>query len=197
MRHRPFRADCNPPLDGLNYAQDRPFRSWAAAHLNAALGGWLQLDPPCLELATLALEELTLRGDDLNARMKFAAVDLEPIIWLSNARKRVREYLLEEAAKKTGKGNVYVVLRGGYTETSGWYGAYVGSTRKTLKTRFLEHRKGVRAARGLPVHGIEPLYSLCLPLNPLPSGPGLREWETRLHECLAPVIPKVTGDVAF
>lgn len=203
MRHRTYAPDCNPPFDGLDYGAERPFATWKTGHLETLTGGWLQLDPPCLELATLALEELTARREDLQVRMKFARADLAPIPWLADARTAVRETLLPEAQgnpkAKSGRGRVYVILRGGYTETSLWYGAYVGSTTRPIAKRFAEHRAGgPRSARGLPRHGVEPLYSLFAPLNPVASSRGkLQEWETRLHECLAPVVPKVTGDVAF
>ncbi|MBD8878488.1 hypothetical protein [Roseibium polysiphoniae] len=203
MEHRRHAPDCNPPLDGLDYSSPRPFSMWKSGHLDTLIGGWLQLQPPCLELATLALEELTIRREDLQARMKFANADLEPIVWLADARRSVRDVLLpdiqETAPKSSARGKVYVILRGGYTETNLWYGAYVGSTTRPIGKRFAEHRAGgPRSARGLPTHGIEPLYSLFAPLNPVASSRGkLREWETRLHECLAPIVPKVTGDVAF
>ena len=203
MRHRTFDKFSNPPLDGLDYAAEKPFAAWQSKHLETLISGWLQLDPPCLELATLALAELTARRDDLAARMKFANAELEPIPWLADARQAVRQTFKEnfeqEQPVRKGRGRVYVVLRGGYTEANGWYGAYVGSTTKSVGARFKEHRSGgPRSARGLPTHGIEPLYSLFAPLNPVASSRNLlREWETRLHECLAPVVPKVTGDVAF
>lgn len=199
MKPQAYSREINPPLDGLDYAKERPFSAWASRHLDILIGGWLQLDPPCLELATLALHELTLRGEDLNARMKFAQMQLEPIGWLIAARRAIHERLLPERLERKGKGTVYVILRDGYVQENGWYGAYVGSTSKPFEKRFAEHRKGgKRSARGLAKYGIEPLYSLFLPLNPFPSTPKtLREWETRLHECLAPVVPKVSGDVAF
>jgi len=159
-------------------------------------------NPPNLELATLAFDELTTRGQDLNAGMKFAEAGLEPVPWLSAAGEAVRSTFPETVlnSQKTGVlgASVYVMLRGGYTRDNGWYGAYVGSTGKAPQRRCLEHRKGVRSARGLPKHGIEPLWSLFDFINPVPkTRKGREEWETRLHEALAPVVPKVTGDVAF
>lgn len=199
MRPRRFAPTCNPPLAGLDYTALHPFSGWSSPHLQTLIGGWLQLDPPCLELATLALNELTRRGDDLNARMRFQRADLPPVPWLDPARRAVLSTFTADRPHGRGKGTVYVLLRGGYTSNSGWYGAYVGSTAKPLAKRFAEHRRGgARAARGLEKHGIEPLYSLFLPINPVPSTRAvLQEWETRLHECLAPLVPKVTGDVAF
>jgi len=198
MKHRTYAAVCHGPFAGLDYLRPRPFQSWASGHLNTLIGGWLQLDPPCLELATLAHEELLTRREELAAAMKFADVDLTPIPWLSAARKAVAEKFPPTPDEPKGRGNVYVILRGGYTQQSGWYGAYVGSTTKTVARRYMEHRSGKRAARGLPTHGIEPLYSLFVGLNPVGGGKKrLLEAETQLHETLAPVVAKVTGDVAY
>lgn len=202
MKHRTFKVGTFKKLEGLDYAHLHPFRNWKTPVLSAAIGGWVRLDPPSLELATLALSELERRGEDLNAAMKFAGAGLEPIGWLDDARAAVRATFTEDVLKeqKTGKlgASVYVMLRGGYTGDNGWYGAYVGSTGKSPERRCAEHRKGIRSARGLPRYGIEPLWSLFDFINPVPKArAGREEWETRLHEALAPVIPKVTGDVAF
>ncbi|MGI9354772.1 MAG: hypothetical protein ACR2PF_06395 [Rhizobiaceae bacterium] len=187
---------------GLNYAHPRPFRNWTDKQMTAAIGGWLSGDPPSLELATLALDELRSRQADLAASIKFAEAGYEPIPWLLEAGKKVRSVFTADIldSQRTGKlgANVYVMLRWGYTEENGLYGAYVGSTSKTPAIRCTEHRKGIRSARGLPRYGIEPLWSLFDFMNPVPKVRAEREeWETRLHEALAPVVPKVTGDVAF
>ncbi len=170
--------------------------------MTAAIGGWLVSNPPSLELATLAYDELVSRGTDLDAGMKFAGAGLEPVGWLSAARHRLHEVFTPDILSTQKKGrlgaNIYVMLRHGYTADNGWYGAYVGSTGKTPAQRCTEHRKGLRSARGLPQYGIEPLWSLFDFINPVPNArKGREEWETRLHEALAPIIPKVTGDVAF
>lgn len=187
---------------GLNYAHKRPFRNWNDRLLTTAIGGWLSENPPALELSTMALEELKTRGQDLQAAMKFAEHDLEPIAWLEAARNQVRNVFSPDVleSQKTGRlgAHVYVVLRSGYLAENQWYGAYVGSTGKSVAVRVAEHRKGIRSARGLPRYGIEPLWSLFDFINPVPRArSGREEWETRLHEALAPVIPKVSGDVAF
>ena len=170
--------------------------------MTAAIGGWLVSNPPALELATLAYDELTSRGSDLQAGIKFAGTGLEPVSWLSEAGHRVRSVFTADILQDQKQGrlgaNVYVILRHGYSTENGIYGAYVGSTGKSPGQRCSEHRKGIRAARGLPRYGIEPLWSLFDFINPVPRArDGREEWETRLHEALAPVIPKVTGDVAF
>ncbi len=202
MRHRSYNAAMHGKFTGLNYGHEKPFRNWKSGHLETLIGGWLASNPPCLELATLAYNELLSRGDDLKAAMKFADVELEPIPWLDAARHRVRETFPPELIQTEKKGrlgaSVYVILRGGYTGHNSWYGAYVGSTKRSVEKRFLEHRTTSRAGRGLIAHGIEPLYSLFDHLNPMPvKRKYLQEWETRLHEALAPVVPKVIGDVVF
>ncbi|EFL89883.1 hypothetical protein [Ahrensia sp. R2A130] len=189
---------------GLAYSHPKPFRNWSDTQMTAAIGGWLSQNPPGLELATLALNELRSRRTDMAASMKFAEHDLEPIIWLEEAGAKVRETFPRDLldAHMEGQGakgaNIYVMLRGGYSSENGIYGAYVGSTGKPVPRRLTEHRKGIKSARGLPRHGIEPLWSLFDFINPVPKKRAAREeWETRLHEALAPVVPKVTGDVAF
>ena len=163
---------------------------------------WLTANPPRLELATLALEELRVRDSSvLKAEMVFADCDLQPIDWLEPARRAVASAFPKswegwDQVKRSG-GTVYVILRDGYSAESGFYGAYVGSTKHTLEKRFMEHRQSSKAGRGLPAHGIEPLFSLCQPFMrkaPLARA-SLEAWETRLHQALAEVIPKVSGDV--
>ena len=202
MHHRQYDATLHGKFPGLNYSHERPFRHWKSNHLETLIGGWLKSNPPCLELATMAYNELSLRGEDLNAAMKFAEADIEPIGWLNAARLIIQQTFTAEILQQDKKGrlggSVYVILRGGYTAHNGWYGVYVGSTKRKIEQRFKEHRTSSRAGRGLIAHGIEPLYSLFDRINPVPvKRSDLMEWETRLHEALAPVIPKVTGDVAF
>ncbi|MBL4784222.1 MAG: hypothetical protein JKY49_02215 [Cohaesibacteraceae bacterium] len=195
---RPYDSQIYGPLKGLDYTSKFPFSGWQDNHLRISIGGWLSHNPPALELATLALEELTRRRSELEAEMKFADYGLQPIGWLAKARKAVRDLADRMPASTKGRGRIYVVLRDGYTSQNEVYGAYVGSTVKPIEKRYLEHRKGPRGARGLKTHGIEILYSLNAGLNPVAGNKTeLRTRETRLHEALAPVIPRVTGDVAF
>lgn len=192
----PYAALSHGKLDDLDYHAERPFLSWYKPDLLKGIEEWLAIDPPRLELATLALEELRTRGPRHASagRKIFLRAKTEPIPWLISARNRV----LEELPKSTtprGRGRLYVVLRDGYTAQNGHYGAYIGVTSKRVEERFLEHRKGIRAARGLQAHGIELLYSLFAWGNPIPGG-GLvrRERETELHDILAQAIPITTGD---
>ena len=188
----------------VDVTRDRPFEAWSLPQMEAVIGSLLAHDPPRLEIATLLHDEVRARRPQGSLRVdeRFAHYGLLPIPWLADARWAVRTTFPPDliAAQMTGRrgAHVYVVLRGGYTAASGHYGAYVGSTKRTPERRFLEHRMGDRAGRGLPRHGIELLWSLFAPLNPVPTRKEARlEWETRLHEALAPVVPKVTGDVAF
>ena len=97
--HRPYHAVYRPPYPGLDYRAARPFARWAGPHLLASMREWLGQNPPRLELATLALEELRQRGKGegaevdrakggaakvtpLQADMAFSDSGLEPIVWL-------------------------------------------------------------------------------------------------------------------
>ncbi|RCW87565.1 hypothetical protein C7476_101331 [Phyllobacterium bourgognense] len=119
----------------------------------------------------MALEELKVRSDQYASMgmERFLVARLRPIPWLKSARAAVRNGLRRSLARPTDKANLYVVLRDGYTDFSGYYGAYVGVTAKSVEERFLQHRQGVRPARGLPDHGIELLYSLFIWSNPICS----------------------------
>lgn len=199
---QPYHAVYRGPYPGLDYRAARPFERWQAPHLIRSMREWLTQNPPRLELATLALDELRFRDSSvLKAEMVFADCGLQPIEWLDPARRAVASAFPKswegwEQVKRSG-GTVYVILRDGYSAESGVYGAYVGSTKNTLEKRFMEHRQSSKAGRGLPAHGIEPLFSLCQPFMrkaPLARA-SLEAWETRLHHALAGVIPKVSGDV--
>jgi len=181
------------PLEGLDYGAERPFITWQRKDLNAAIEAWLALDPPRLELATLAFNELDHRGKPGKARASFKAAGLIPIGWLADARRACKGVL---PAPEGGslKGKVYVVLRWGYVPENGTYGAYVGSTKKTIDKRFEEHRTSEIGAKGLEKYGIEPLYSLFHGCNPF-AGKVCLTRETLLHKALETVVPKVSGDV--
>lgn len=202
IEKRPYHAVYFGPYPGLDYRAARPFERWQAPHLIRSMKEWLTQNPPRLELATLALEELRLRDSKvLNAEMVFADCELAPIDWLNPARQAVAQAFPKSwdgwAQVRRSGGSVYVILRDGYSQENGVYGAYVGSTKLTLEKRFMEHRQSSRAGRGLQAHGIEPLFSLCMPfLRKAPlARASLLDWETRLHHALAEVIPKVGGDV--
>ena len=191
---KPFAPVCPEPLPGLDYAARRSFLTWSKPDLLGLIETSLRSDPPRMELATLALEELTIRGKTGKARSLFAAAGLPPIEWLAEARQAVADAGLSPATEGRSRGRVYVILRWGYTAGRGTWGAYVGSTRKPVTTRYMQHRTGMRSARGLQKYGVEPLYSLMAGLNPFP-GRECEFRETRLHQVLEGVIPRVSGDV--
>lgn len=199
--HQPFHAVYAGPYPGLDYRAARPFERWHAPHLLRSMKDWLHQNPPRLELATLALEELRRRGEPgLQAEMLFVDRGLGPVTWLEDARQALAAAFPKSwegwsQAKRRG-GTVYAILRDGYTEQNAVYGVYVGSTKRSLEQRFMEHRQSSKSGRGLQAHGIEPLFSLSLPLRqaPLARAP-LRAWETRLHKALETVVPRVSGDV--
>ncbi len=186
-----------PPEPGIDYRARRPFINWQRPRLLANIEDWLSLDPPKLELATLALEELKTRGltRAMPALTLFAKAGLQPIPWLATAR----DIALKELPISTtprGNGRLYVILRDGYSERSGTYGAYVGVTCRSPVQRYVAHRTGQRSARGLPEHGIELLHSLFCWANPIPGdNVTRRKHETQLHMLLKKAIPRVSGDV--
>lgn len=199
--HQPYHAVYAGPYPGFDYKAARPFERWQAPHLLRSMKDWLHQNPPRLELATLALEELRRRGKPgLQAEMLFADRGLLPISWLAEARQAVATAFPKtwdgwDKVKRRG-GTVYAILRDGYTEQNAVYGVYVGSTKRSLDVRFMEHRQSSKSGRGLQAHGIEPLFSLCLPLRQAPlAKTSLRDWETRLHKALETVVPRVSGDV--
>ena len=201
--HRPYHAVFHPPYPGLNYRVARPFQRWQAPHLLASMKAWLAQNPPRLELATLALEELRHRDHRskiLRAEMIFAEKGLPPIEWLLSARLALARAFPadwpEWLVKGQRGGTVYALLRDGYVAQGGPYGVYVGSTTKSLERRFMEHRQSSRAGRGMQAHGIEPLFSLCLPEGKAPRArKKLMAWETRLHVALKGAGMRVSGDV--
>ena len=192
MNFRQYSPLCHGPLEGLDYGAERPFFEWSAPDIWRSMVSWLALDPPRLELATLANEELKKRGKIGKANALFAGADLVPISWLAEARKAVQASMPKGAIGRD-RGSVYVILRWGYVEKNGLYGAYVGSTQKRVEQRFIEHRIGKNGARGLLKYGIEPLYSLISGLNCFPGKECLAR-ETLLHKTLQGIVPRVTGD---
>ena len=133
------------------------------------------MNPPRLELATLAYEELKKRGQNrAKPALGLFPAHLPPIPWLVAARQDV---LAELAPSTTSRANgkLYVILRSGYAEVNGFYGAYVGVTSHRVEERFLGSIcSGIQAAGGLQKHGIELLYSLFSWADPVPGGRDIR-----------------------
>ena len=121
--------------------------------------------------------------------------DMLPVPWISEARK-ILENLLIPPSPANYRASTYVILRDGYTEKNGFYGAYVGATRLKPEERMAEHLTPghPRAARGLPEHGLCLLRTLMFPYVKVPAADRLR-YETALHLALSLAIPRVTGDI--
>jgi len=120
--------------------------------------------------------------------------NMKPVPWLAEAYGRL--FLLDPPPRRNYTCHTYVVLRDGYTEFNGTYGAYVGVTSLAVEDRFLQHTtpNHPRAANGLPRHGLLLLRSLMSPFIRVPAKEKLR-YETSLHLALSLAIPKVTGDI--
>lgn len=197
MMSAPYAPVAYQPEPGIDYCSGRPFMSWQKPALLTCIKEWLSLNPPKLELATLALEELKMRGPTRAAAAQrcFYHAGLLPIPWLAAARAVVLRELPVSTTPR-GRGRLYVILRDGYTDRNGRYGAYVGVTSKNVQHRYVQHRTGVRSANGLPEHGIELLHSLFLWANPILGETAARQkHETHLHLLLEKAIPRVSGDV--
>ena len=192
----PYEPVAHGKLEGLNYRAPRPFINWRRPDLLEKIQEWVALNPPRLELATLAYEELKNRSESrAKAALRLFPKHLPPIPWLAAARQDVLAEL-EPSTTPRANGRLYVILRSGYAEMNGFYGAYVGVTRHRVEERFRQHLTGIRAASGLQKHGIELLYSLFSWANPVPGGKDIRRiHETKLHELLAKrAVSKVSGD---
>ena len=75
-------------LKGIDYRASRPFKDWRKPNIELCVGEWLSLNPPRLELATMALDELRGRGANRARKVEelFQASSLLPIGWLKEAR---------------------------------------------------------------------------------------------------------------
>ncbi|MFC1560557.1 hypothetical protein ACFL3W_01280 [Pseudomonadota bacterium] len=120
--------------------------------------------------------------------------DVIPIPWLSEVRAVLG--VLDPPRPANYKASTYVILRDGYTDMNGFYGAYVGVTAKTPDERLNEHLTPghPRAANGLPAHGKCLLRTLMHPFVKVPARLRL-QYETSLHLALSLAVPKVTGDI--
>lgn len=150
-----------------------------------------------IEILSFAYCEIRRRGKDRKigiADSMCEDLDVTPIPWLAEARGRLS--LLDPPPRRNYTCNTYVVLRDGYTDYNGTYGAYVGATSLSPEDRFLEHITPghPRAASGLPRHGLLLLKSLMFPFVRVPAKEKLR-YETSLHLAISLAVPKVTGDI--
>ena len=91
--------------------------------------------------------------------------------------------------------SIYIILRDGYSNQNQKYGVYVGQTSKSPDERFIQHKFGIKSARGLQKYGIQLLRSLWL-YGKVNHTKKLC-YETKLHLTLKEVIPKVSGDLNY
>lgn len=150
-----------------------------------------------IEILSFAYCEIRRRGKDSKigiADRICEELNVTPIPWLAEARGRLS--LLDPPPRRNYTCNTYVVLRDGYTDYNGTYGAYVGVTSLSPKDRFLQHTTlgHPRAASGLPKHGLLLLKSLMFPFVRVPAKEKLL-YETSLHLALSLAVPKVSGDI--
>ncbi len=150
-----------------------------------------------IESLSFAYCEIRRRGKDSKigiAERICEELDVTPIPWLAEARGRLS--LLDPPPRRNYTCNTYVVLRDGYTDYNGTYGAYVGVTSLSPEDRFLQHTTPghPRAANGLPKHGLLLLKSLMFPFVRVPAKEKLL-YETSLHLALSLAVPKVSGDI--
>ncbi len=150
-----------------------------------------------IEGLSYAYCEIRRRGTDgqiTKADLVCEKRKINPVPWLSEAR-AVLEVLDPPQPANYGA-STYVILRDGYTDVNGFFGAYVGTTLRTPEERLKEHltSRHPRAARGLPKHGKCLLRSLMYPYVKVPASARLK-YETSLHLALSLAVPKVTGDI--
>lgn len=185
-------------FNNIDFKKDRPlieFSNDALDLLSEECFAFGKLD---LEIATLIYEELKLRKSKgsknilVDVELKFSLINHEPIRWLKDARKIMNTIRNVDANPKYTN-TIYTILRNGYTDENQKYGVYVGQTSKSIEERFKEHKSGKNAARGLEKYGIQLLRSIWL------HGKVRRSkrlfYETKVHNMLAQVVPKVSGDI--
>ena len=153
-----------------------------------------------LEIATLIYEELKSRKSSNSKKLlseiklKFSHANHKPIKWLKDARLAVKTIKKVETDPKYTH-SIYIILRDGYSNQNQKYGVYVGQTSKSPDERFIQHKSGIKSARGLKKYGIQLLRSIWL-YEKVNYTKKLC-YETKVHLTLKEVIPKVSGDLNF
>ena len=184
----------------IDFKKDRPFVSYYTSELISVIDETINCNPPDLEVATLAFEELkAFRKNKIALKRAYSIIRKSRnslIKWLPEARN-----LIKEIPKcKEGKSTLYVILRGGYTLKHHYYGVYVGQTSKTPEQRFNEHKSGCRDARGIKKNGIQLLRSLYWKWSGISGIKKIKlTAESVLNVCLNESLNtlKVTGDVEY
>ena len=199
-----------PSLTDIDFGTSRPLKKLSSTDLSKFSLTALSRPWPAVELATLGYDEAKICAEkggnaetvDLIAA-KFQKIGKAPITWLSDARKQLKS-VVPRAKNGSGLGSVYFVLVEGFSEQNQFYGCYVGQTRTTnlgdfndnQSARIASHFKGIRASKRVKNRGLEPLWSLNFYTDGLADDTEeILDYETKIHQCLEQVIPKVLGDV--
>ena len=184
-------------IQDLDFIKDRPLIECSNDFLHELSVSCFTINELNLEIATLIYEELKLRKSSISKKilsdvlLKFSSVNHEPIIWLNNARLIIKQ-IRKISNNSKNSHSIYVILRDGYSKQNKRYGVYVGETSKTPEERFLQHKSGIKSARGIPKYGIQLLQSLW-PYGKVNSCKKLC-YETKLNMTLKEAIPKVSGN---
>ena len=182
----------------IDFKKDRPLIEFSNEALNSLSEECFANGKLDLEVATLIYDELKLRKTKVSksilvdVELKFSLVNHEPIRWLKDARKIMKTIKNVDTSPKYTN-SIYTILRDGYSDKNQKYGVYIGQTSKSVEERFREHKSGKNAARGLEKYGIQLLRSLWL-FGKIRRSKRLF-YETKVHNMLAEVVPKVSGDI--
>ena len=98
----PYEPVAHGKLHGLDYRAPRPFMDWRRPDLLEKIQEWVALNPPRLELATLAYDELKNRGEN-QARLlygSFRSTCRHPLVDRSAARSARRTQAIHNASRQ-------------------------------------------------------------------------------------------------
>lgn len=186
--------------NNIDFKKDRPLIELSNEVINSMSNNCFTDKKLDLEIATLIYEELKLRKSSNSKKLlseiklKFSLANHEPIKWLKDARLAVKTIKKVETDPKYTH-SIYIILRDGYSNQNQNYGVYVGQTSKSPDERFIQHKSGIKSARGLKKYGIQLLRSIWL-YEKVNYTKKLC-YESKVHLTLKEVIPKVSGDLNF
>ena len=186
--------------NNIDFKKDRPLIELSNEVINSMSNNCFTDKKLDLEIETLIYEELKLRKSSNSKKLlseiklKFSLTNHEPIKWLKDARLAVKTIKKVETDPKYTH-SIYIILRDGYSNQNQKYGVYVGQTSKSPDERFIQHKSGIKSARGLKKYGIQLLRSIWL-YEKVNYTKKLC-YESKVHLTLKEVIPKVSGDLNF
>ena len=189
-----FRSDLR---DRNSRFKPRIYEGYSTSDLVRANKTFLSSDMPDFEIASLIHHEIQNRNSkDKNKEIieawneiknQFKDYKIKPIEWLNRARSRMQ--LLHNAPDQHGTFCVYVILMN-WLDPHKNYGVYVGQTRKQPEERFMEHKAGIRAGRGVELRGTQLMWSLMPYSDNLLMAHSRKKYEGAVHHCLATVKAK-------